>query len=488
MNKADKQTLITKTAICTVFLVGLLIRVAAAAAFSFWLDEAAMFFTSRYNVTDLLLLQHWNVSHPPLYLLFLHFWQMLGSSEIFLRLPSLLFSGVTLYVSYIIGCRLKNRVFGLILLSIFAFSNYLISFSWQANTYALAVMLALLTVYYYFFRTENLYSAVILIILMLAGMFSDYGFVWLIFSLIIFELSVYFLTYRKINNYFKARRFHLFSLIFSSAVVVAWGIYYVPKLPEALTLISWLPSGNLLLKSLNDFIRISYSFDLKTLLLLTASISGIYAGFSLKSRINKSFVIFILISITFPLATAYAYSLFQQPVLISRHFFVSGLGLLFGLAYFVYYSRKLWAVPVIVVYLLAGLSGLPGLGKLGVDDFNWKKSAHIITEYEEMHTSELNFFIDAGNNRHFFRTLRYYLELEGNNTPDMVIPKDNHELNQIIHATADRKNFRLWYFDFKGSGKNLTIPPSFLCTDIREYTVGEDTRFLNCKLTLVNSP
>ena len=101
-----------------IFIIGVALRMYAAINYPLWLDEASYFFTSDSSVKDILFLNHWNVSQPPLYTLILHFWKMLGTSEIMLRIPSLFFSTVTFFIAYQLSKKLVDQFFGIIVLGI----------------------------------------------------------------------------------------------------------------------------------------------------------------------------------------------------------------------------------------------------------------------------------------------------------------------------------------------------------------------------------
>src|SRR3989344_7896582 len=71
---------------------------------SFWLDEAAQVIESTRPFS-----QQFNIAsdfHPPLYHLMLHFWLKMGTSEWFVRLPSVLLGVMSVFVVYQIGKNL----------------------------------------------------------------------------------------------------------------------------------------------------------------------------------------------------------------------------------------------------------------------------------------------------------------------------------------------------------------------------------------------
>lgn len=74
---------------------------------SFWLDEAAQVIESARPLSA----QFSIVSdfHPPLFHLILHFWMMLGNSEVWIRLLPVSLGVATVYLIYKLGCCLEKE-------------------------------------------------------------------------------------------------------------------------------------------------------------------------------------------------------------------------------------------------------------------------------------------------------------------------------------------------------------------------------------------
>lgn len=93
-----------------IVLFGFVIRlVYAAFSHDFWFDEAFNYQLAQNSPREIVKALSFD-TWPPLYTLFMHYWQTLGQSVLFLRLPSVIFGTLTLIVIYKIAKLLE--VFG----------------------------------------------------------------------------------------------------------------------------------------------------------------------------------------------------------------------------------------------------------------------------------------------------------------------------------------------------------------------------------------
>lgn len=118
---------------------------------SLWLDEAVVAKVVQTIPFHLIPVQFSPGDfHPPLYYLFMSMWTMFfGTSEIALRMPSVLFSLVAGWFVYRIGCELKNKTVGLWSAIFFLFNPLIVYYSQEARMYMMAVMLLSVSLFFF---------------------------------------------------------------------------------------------------------------------------------------------------------------------------------------------------------------------------------------------------------------------------------------------------------------------------------------------------
>lgn len=140
-----------------ILALGLILRLISLNQ-SLWLDEATSALVAKMSLTDMFTKFLPNDFHPPLYYLILKMWaSIFGYSEISLRMPSVIFGVVTIYLVYKIS---KSRTAALFA----ATSGLLIYYSQEARMYSLITMLVAFSIYVFREKKWVLFSIAILLI------------------------------------------------------------------------------------------------------------------------------------------------------------------------------------------------------------------------------------------------------------------------------------------------------------------------------------
>lgn len=166
---------------------------------SLWLDEAVV---AKVVQTIPLFRIPFEFSpgdfHPPLYYLFMSVWSTIfGTSEIALRMPSVIFSLIAGWYVYKIGELIKNKTVGLWSAAFFLFNPLIVYYSQEARMYMMVVMLLSVALFYFIQLIKGAESRKLKVkSLIFFNVFSGlafstfYGSIFFIFTLIIAALFV----------------------------------------------------------------------------------------------------------------------------------------------------------------------------------------------------------------------------------------------------------------------------------------------------------
>src|SRR3972149_5181121 len=136
--------------IALILIAGLILRLFKLDQ-SLWLDEAInVTFVKTLNLHSLVFDYAVGDFHPPLYHIMMRGWVLLfGTSEIAVRLPSVILGLATVYVVYLIAKKLFDNKTALISATLIATSPLHVYYSQEARMYMLAAFFAGLSVYFF---------------------------------------------------------------------------------------------------------------------------------------------------------------------------------------------------------------------------------------------------------------------------------------------------------------------------------------------------
>jgi uncharacterized membrane protein len=239
---------------------------------SLWLDEAIQAWAaSSFSLGDLLFKFMPTDVHPPLsYLVSFLSGKLIGFSESSLRMPSVIFGVLTIYLTYKLAqlIKLKNPIIPTLLL---ATSGLHVYYSQEARMYSLATLLVCLSLYYLIKSLKNSQNFIYYFIFTLLAIYSHY-YTW-------FMLPVHFAIIMLTSPQ------KLKKLVLSQLAVIIGFLPIIPLLTHqlkaglqaALTNQNWANTvGGLNLKSLSlipiKFLIGRISFDNKLIYALVVAI------------------------------------------------------------------------------------------------------------------------------------------------------------------------------------------------------------------------
>ena len=157
---------------------------------SMWLDEAISVKVAKMPINTIISSFSISDFHPPLYYLFLNFWvKIFGDSVTVMRLSSVIFSLVVIWLVYKIGKELKNEKTGLWAAVLVGLNPLIMYFSQELRMYGLVTMF--LTGAFYFLIKKKYVWFNILVFL---SFLTFYGSIFFIGAMLL-----YFLVNKKIK-------------------------------------------------------------------------------------------------------------------------------------------------------------------------------------------------------------------------------------------------------------------------------------------------
>ena len=159
---------------------------------------------------------------PPLYFVVLHLWMKhVGNTEFLLRLPSVIFSIISIFIIFLIGRKLYDAKTGLITALLMSLSLIQILYSQEARPYGLFVMLVLLSTLFFidFARKGKAKDQVIYLIFTILMLYTHYLGLFVLFC----QVISYFLFREKMNISLKK----ISASVLIIAVMYIPGIFYI---------------------------------------------------------------------------------------------------------------------------------------------------------------------------------------------------------------------------------------------------------------------
>ena len=133
--------------IITVLLIATVLRIFQINNRPLWYDELQSVTHASLPFRDIFFSTLRYDPHPPLHILQLSFWLMLGTDDAWIRMNSVLWSLLTFIPLYLLGRRLFNQTCALISIFVFAISPMAIFYAQEVRPYAMQIFLITLSIY-----------------------------------------------------------------------------------------------------------------------------------------------------------------------------------------------------------------------------------------------------------------------------------------------------------------------------------------------------
>ncbi|MBN2482680.1 MAG: glycosyltransferase family 39 protein [Candidatus Omnitrophica bacterium] len=136
--------------------VGAMLRFFRLDVKSVWFDEAQTLLQAEQGLKSIF--TTFSVgTHPPLYRLLMYWWKHLGSSDAFLRIPSVVFSIISIWLLYKLAELIFSKKIALLGAFFIAVSPFQIHYAQEIRMYSLLLLLSLGSIYFFqvFLKTRD---------------------------------------------------------------------------------------------------------------------------------------------------------------------------------------------------------------------------------------------------------------------------------------------------------------------------------------------
>src|SRR5258708_1476796 len=123
---------------------------------SLWLDEEKQVLLCKEQLRNIFWQRSVDV-HPPLSYVLMHFWVVVNSSEIWLRLLSVIFGVLTVWVLYIFSSKIFSEKIALLSSFFLSISPYHIYYSQEVRMYSEAIFFATVSMYFFYLIFKKIY-------------------------------------------------------------------------------------------------------------------------------------------------------------------------------------------------------------------------------------------------------------------------------------------------------------------------------------------
>ena len=306
-----------------ILLSGIVLRFWSAINKVFWFDEALAWQLSIQNLSSVLSVSAAD-NNPPFYYLLLHFWQIWGSSELFLRLPSFIFGLFSIFIGYKVACEFFSKKVALLYTILLSLSPLWIYYSMETRAYSLWIMLIILSFYFFIKILKTSYFKDYLLFT-LCCLFSLYTHYYTLF----FLLSLNLFLILKRQKYSKLLVPFFITQAISFLAFLPWLIIFLTNshpLPWSSSLILGIPAtffgvalGGLGMVTLKTFFATTTPFLFKFLFAGLSFFLGYLFLMGLLQKDKQEVKLLLLLIIFFPILLAVLTSLIT-PVYSPRAF------------------------------------------------------------------------------------------------------------------------------------------------------------------------
>lgn len=347
----------------TLLALGLVIRIYLILTLPVWHDEAYSIWASEHSLLSIITAAVDPV-HPPGYYLLLKFISTISDHLVWLRLSTLGFFLINLYLINRIGNEISKKN-GQFFSTVYALSGYFVIFDWQVRMYTLVITLILASLYLYIsYLKGSRINIPVFTIINLLGLYIDYVFVWYLFPLLCFAILSWARNTSKsliilLSLVTSSSGFLLiFPWVFSNFIAGLNGVNWTQQFSSPAFVLSYLMGSHY-----NIFV---------TILLVLLVLFGIISSVKKQVWLARELLFTILLSV----GISYGYSFFFKPLVHVRSLQIVALSFAFFVSVALTRVFERWRVFTYCFFYLLVINLLVVSFSLGpsylIDFLGWK--------------------------------------------------------------------------------------------------------------------
>jgi uncharacterized membrane protein len=352
--KKDYKTIIV---VVLIVIMSFAVRFWGLTAKGLWYDELQSVTHAILPLNELLKSVQIYDPHPPLYYLQLHWWMLLSTTDLWIKLNSVLWSVMTTLLLFIVGKRLFNTEVAIIASTLFSISPYAVAHAQDARMYALLMFFGLLSFIftYQFLFGKSIWLPGIGIIIATEIFLYSHGSGFMLLVSLYSYITVFFLSDHTNINWKRIAQWCFVQLVIL--------VFYLPWLKHAYSI----NLGHLLEPSLKTIINtlnvLWFGFGIRDLAVLHWSLFLLILlviGIAISQKNNNGILIsFVIIPVIFCIVVSHLY----RPIWLHRTLAYTAPFLSLAMALAIHKLRisrvsekisldKIFSLSVIFLYLI----------------------------------------------------------------------------------------------------------------------------------------
>jgi uncharacterized membrane protein len=394
-------------------------------------DEPFSVFHAQFDVPSIIH-ELYKGNNPPLYEILLHFWiKIFGISELSVRMPSYLFSALTVVFIYKIGKDYFSYIVGLTAGLLFTFSNYHLAFSHEARVYPLFALLTAVSMFSFLRTISHSRPLMYFILLVVSNTLMVYSHYFGFFVLAIQTILV--VAVKDIR--FKLLRNYLMCLV----VII---IFYIPNIQviwvrffDSATNGTWVqpPRGlDSLYQMLWNFTNKPFNSVLAICILVLSASKALYKKEFRAKNIYHTVVSFWFL---FPFLSMFLVS-FWIPMFLDRYLVYVSLGLYLLLAITAGYLFQNSKIQLFLPFLIVIAFAIT----FNPDVDNRRHLREAVAKTQALRDTGTVILLSPVWYSHgfaYYFNKDIFMDIEGNNPNDSLIQNLRREKVQLVHGMPD---------------------------------------------------